>query len=107
MVAARVLARAGRGDSARAVVRRVREAAGSDPTLVVPLLYDRAYVHLLLGERDSAVLVLEEYLDSKPRMRGYLATDVQMRTLRDHPRFRTLVTRARSSAALRARPGRG
>ena len=106
MVAARVLARAGRGDSARAVVRRVREEAGSDPALVVPLLYDRAYVHLLLGERDSAVLVLEEYLHRKPRMRGYLAADVQMRGLRDHPRFRTLVTAGRSSAA-RSRRGRG
>jgi hypothetical protein len=87
------------------VVRRVREAAGSDSALVVPLLYDRAYVHLLLGERDSAVLVLEEWVDSKPRMRGYLAADVQMRGLRDHPRFRTLVTEARSSVAHRRAPG--
>ena len=92
MAAARVLARAGHADSARAVVRRVREAAGSDPDLVVPLLYDRAYVHLLLGERDSAVLALEEYLRSKPRLRDYLAADVQLRALRDHPRFRDILT---------------
>ncbi len=107
MAAARVLALAGRGDSARAVVRRVRRAAGADPELAVPLLYDRACVHLLLGEHDLAVLALEEYVRNKPRLRDYLATDVQMRALRDHPRFRGLVTAARSSAARPARRGPG
>jgi len=107
MAAARVLARAGRGDSARAVMGRVQQAAGSDPELAVPLLYDRACVHLLLGERTLALLALEEYLHSKPRLRDYLAADVQMRTLRDHPRFRVLVTPGRSSAGRSSAGRRG
>jgi DNA-binding SARP family transcriptional activator/TolB-like protein/tetratricopeptide (TPR) repeat protein len=105
MAAARVLARAGLADSARAVMARSRAAAGSDTALVVPLLYDRAYVHVLLNEPDSAVAALEEYLRRKPRLREFLDDDVQFRTLRDHRGFRALVTPAPPAAP--ARPPRG
>ena len=92
MAVARVLARAGEPDSARAVVARARAPAGNDSLLTVPLLYDRAVVHVLLGEHAAALDALEAYARDRPRLRGYLARDVQLRVLHGHPRFRALVT---------------
>lgn len=82
-VAASVLARAGRNDSARAVLTRARREVGSDPELRLSLAYDEAYVRLLLGERGEALRLLDELVRARPALRPFLARD---------PLFRGLLT---------------
>jgi len=82
---AAVLARAGARDSARAVLARARAQAGADEELRVPLLYDEAYVSLLLGDRAGARRLLEAYLAVRPTLRSYVARDVLFRDLFAHP----------------------
>lgn len=78
---AAVLARAGRGDSARAVLARARRQAGADPELRLPLLLDEAYVAVVLGDRAGARRLLDAYLAERPGMRTNLARDVLFRGL--------------------------
>ena len=87
MAVARVLARAGLSDSARAMIARAREDVGSKADLRSSLLYDEAYVRLLLGEPSAAITLLEEYVRMKPHLRTYVGRDVQFRRLRGDPRF--------------------
>ena len=86
--AAAVLARAGRSDSARAVVRRTRQSAGTDPWLD----YYEAYVRLQLGEREQAIDLLQEFVKARPHRREYISKDWWWRPLRSEPRFQTLVS---------------
>ncbi|CAA9343239.1 MAG: hypothetical protein AVDCRST_MAG68-3156 [uncultured Gemmatimonadetes bacterium] len=81
VAAAAVLARAGASDSARAVLARARAAASADPELRVPYLFDAAYVTLLLGDRDGARRLLDEYLAARPALRPYVARDILFRDL--------------------------
>jgi DNA-binding SARP family transcriptional activator/TolB-like protein len=74
-VAAAVLARAGRPDSARALLAGARALAAGDPTLRLSLAYDEAYVHLALGQRDSARALLAWVLARNPAMRPFAARD--------------------------------
>ena len=90
MAVARVVARAGRADSARAMIARARASAANDGELRASLLYDEAYVRLLLGETKTAVALLEEYVRLKPHFRQYVAHDVQFRRLHGDPRFDAL-----------------
>jgi len=92
-LAAAVVARAGAGDSARAVLARARRAAAGDPELAVALDYDEAYVRLVLGERAEARRLLDDMLAARPALRPYLERD---------PLFRGLLTPAGAPAA---RPG--
>ncbi len=78
---AAVLARAGAADSARAVLARLHRQAGNRPELRLPLLYDEAYVLLLLGDRAGARRRLDEYLAERPSLRAYVARDVFFREL--------------------------
>jgi TolB-like protein/tetratricopeptide (TPR) repeat protein len=87
MAVARVVARAGLSDSARAMVARARASAANDAELRASLLYDEAYVRLLLGETKTAIGLLEEYVRLKPHFRQYVAHDVQFRRLHGDPRF--------------------
>jgi DNA-binding SARP family transcriptional activator/TolB-like protein len=82
---AAVLARAGQGDSARAVLARVRAQAGADPELRIPLLFDEARVALLLGDRAGARRLLDAYLAEHPSLRPYLARDQLFRDLLAQP----------------------
>lgn len=86
---AKVVARAGLTDSARAVRRRVRETAG-DPGW---LAYDEAHLSLLLGERDEALRHLERYVAFEPSASEFLATDWWFRLLWEDPGFRRLTSR--------------
>jgi tetratricopeptide (TPR) repeat protein len=90
---AAVLARAGRTDSARAVMSAARgEAeAAEPPDPLRRVLYQEAYVRLLLGEPDSALVLLGQYLELNPQRRGYIAEDWLWRSLRNEPRFEALV----------------
>ncbi|HEX8432125.1 MAG TPA: BTAD domain-containing putative transcriptional regulator [Longimicrobium sp.] len=83
---AAVLARAGAGDSARAVLARAGGAAAADPELRIPFLFDAAYVTLLLGDRAGARRLLEEYLAARPALRPYVARDILFRDLFTAPR---------------------
>jgi TolB-like protein len=78
---AAVLARAGAADSARAVLGRLRGQAAASDELRLPLLYDEAYVLLLLGDRAGARRLLDRYLAARPSFRAYVARDVLFRDL--------------------------
>ncbi len=88
LLAAAVLVRGGYIDSARSVVRRVRDRAGHDPWLD----YYEANVRLQLGETDRALDLLAEFLDAMPHRRTYIARDWWWRPLRAEPRFQALVS---------------
>ncbi len=87
MIVAGVLARAGRGDSARAVIARSRAAAPHDPEMD----YNEAVARVLLGERERALTLLATYLAAMPHVRQYLATDPAFRPLRGDPRFEAML----------------
>lgn len=86
---AKVLVRAGLEDSARAVVSR------ATPTRPLPTWapYDVAHVHLLLGEEERALDVLEQYFEWNPVRAQRLARDWWFRRLHGHPRFESLLGR--------------
>ncbi|MGH7544601.1 MAG: TPR end-of-group domain-containing protein, partial [Gemmatimonadota bacterium] len=93
MHVAAVLARAGRTDSARAMMNAARAEADAaePPDPLRRVLYPEAYVRLLLGEPDSALALLERYLEFNPQRRSYIAEDWLWRSLRNDPRFQGLV----------------
>jgi eukaryotic-like serine/threonine-protein kinase len=88
VVAATISARAGRPDVARAEIARARREAAPDSTLTMDLNYDEAYLRLVLGERERAVRLLNEYVKARPLAREYLARDPLLRALRPVPRDR-------------------
>ncbi|MCI0433472.1 MAG: hypothetical protein L0271_07470 [Gemmatimonadetes bacterium] len=87
ILAASVLARGGRGDSARAVLDRVNAAARSDAGLVadensrIARLQHEAGVRVLLGQTDRAVQLLDDYLSHRPEGRNSLARSRRFRSL--------------------------
>ena len=87
MLMAGVLARAGLEDSARSVIRRAREA-GSENSF---LFYNEAVARLALGDRDTAILRLAEYLEAEPTEKASTATDWLWRPLSDDPAFQAIV----------------
>lgn len=89
MQLAAVYARAGHRDSARAILRDVYRTAPEDQERWLAL--EEANVRLILGEREEALRLLEEYLDANPQDRGRVAEDPWFRGLRDDPEFRRLV----------------
>jgi len=86
MVAA-VLARAGRPDSARAVVVR---AEATDPA-TSGMALTAAGVHLLLGDTAAALTRVESLLDANPSMRDVLPGAPELRGLRGNPSFLALL----------------
>lgn len=83
---ARVIARSGDADSARAVLDGVREPGRTPPSLA----YDEAHIQLLLGDRDEAVRLLELYLTIDPDT-AFIREDWWFEELRDYQPFRDLV----------------
>ncbi len=81
MMAAHVCARAGQRDSALAVAQRARLAVSNDETLRTDLLYEEAYLQLVLGNHRKASALLDEYLKVRPSLRGLVTK---------HPRWKTL-----------------
>jgi hypothetical protein len=83
LMAAAVVARSGLRDSTRAVLVSVRERQRRDSTLrTAPLV--QSYVRLLLNDRDSALVFLDEYFKTSPAARAQIA---------QHPWFDALVRR--------------
>jgi tetratricopeptide (TPR) repeat protein len=91
MLVALALARAGLGDSARAVALRSRGDATTDPTHDQALI--ESLVRMLLGDKDEALRLLSTYIATNPQFRGSLARDQSwwFQSLRDDPRFKALV----------------
>lgn len=86
MQVAKVLARAGQADSARAVIRGL--TGGETPAW---LAYDEAHARLLLGEPDRALDLLEEAVEYDPSLRESLPEDWWFRPLWGDPEFRSLM----------------
>jgi hypothetical protein len=84
---AAVLALAGLPDSAVAVVEAVRRE-GSTGAYVQ---YFEANVRVRLGQYDSALDLLEGYLEAMPHRRAYIGRDWWWEPLRSEPRFQSLV----------------
>jgi DNA-binding SARP family transcriptional activator/TolB-like protein len=78
---AALLARAGLGDSARAVLARARASAQGDRESAVALGYDEASVLLLLGDRAGARRALDAYLAARPTLRPFVERDPLFRPL--------------------------
>jgi tetratricopeptide (TPR) repeat protein len=85
-----VLARAGLGDSARAVLARALEIV-PDRARVFAMPY-RANVHLHLGEPSRTLDLLERYLEAVPSEREYVSRDVWWEPIRDDSAFQALVS---------------
>jgi serine/threonine-protein kinase len=89
IVVSGVLVRAGLPDSARSVLAASRVDRATRITR--NLLYNEAYIHVLLGDYDEAIDLLVEYVASNPRSARRLeAGEMQFwwwRELAEHPRF--------------------
>lgn len=84
---AAVLARAGRGDSARGVLERTGAEGPGPPTFA----YEEAHAWLLLGEEGRALDRLERFLEAAPGYADDVARDPWFEPLRGRPRFEGLV----------------
>ena len=96
MTVAMVLARARQGDSARAVARRAYHAVERDSSLHSDFLYDDAYLHLLLGERDEALRSLSEYLSIRPSLRTLVSKHRRWQPLWGDADFKRLISAPRT-----------
>ena len=86
---AAVLARAGRPDSARSVLERLRSDSG--PSLP-SFAYEEAHAYLLLGDEERALDRLASFVEAAPAYRDVIARDPWFEPLRGHPRFEELVS---------------
>jgi TolB-like protein/tetratricopeptide (TPR) repeat protein len=90
MLVAVILARSGLRDSAVAVIGRTRAEAQRPPGRAAMLA--EAYARLLVGQRDEALSLIEEYASLDPVSRRYAAATPWFAPLRDDPRFRAAVS---------------
>ncbi len=94
MMMAAVLARAGLPDSARHVIQRARDTIqGARDTGSVDSYIDyyEAAARLALGDRDTAIVRLGEYLEARPTAKANIVNDWLWRPLSDDPRFQAIV----------------
>lgn len=83
---ARVFARAGQADTARALLAQVHPSGQTPPELA----YDEAHIQLLMGDRAAAVELLRVYLTIDPDT-AFIRKDWWFESLRDFGPFRALV----------------
>jgi TolB-like protein len=88
---AAVLARAGMADSARHVLDRSKGNADIDPQK--ELLGYEAFARVMLGDKDEALRLLDEYLVANPKHREGFRKIVHWwwRPIQDDPRFKALI----------------
>ncbi len=88
---AAVLARAGLADSARHVLDRSRGDANIDPTK--ELLGYQAFVRVMLGDKEEAFRLLDEYFTANPKHREGFRKNVHWwwRPIKEEPRFKALI----------------
>jgi len=84
---AKVYARAGEPDSARAWIARTYVDGSPQPWLA----YDEAHARLLLGEKARALELLRGYLKAHPDRRAYWPKDWWLRSLWSDPGFKAMV----------------
>jgi DNA-binding SARP family transcriptional activator/TolB-like protein/Tfp pilus assembly protein PilF len=87
----RAYAKAGRTTDARAMLARLMNAAKTRHVSA----YHVAVIHLALGDTDVALDWLDRAYDEQSPWIGYLKVDPRVTSLRDHPRFQRLLTKAR------------
>jgi serine/threonine protein kinase/tetratricopeptide (TPR) repeat protein len=90
-------AEAGRTEEAHRVLDRLRRIEGE--RYVTP--YHRAFVHVYLGERDEALRLLEESLETGDPWVVWLGVEPQMDSLRGDPRFNELLRRTNNPITVR------
>ncbi len=88
MQVAGVLARAGRADSARAIVAEARAIDSYHDPLTD---YYEANVWLQFGDTERALELLSAYVEARPAEKKYLAGDWWWERLHAEPRFQQLV----------------
>ncbi|HKW40419.1 MAG TPA: hypothetical protein VJN39_04155, partial [Gemmatimonadales bacterium] len=88
---AAVLGRAGLKDSARHVLERTRGSSDLDPEREI--LGFQAAVYTMLGDKETALRLLGEYLVANPRHREGFRRHVHWwwRSLQEEPRFKALI----------------
>jgi serine/threonine-protein kinase len=91
MLVAAVLARAGLQDSSRQTLRAARESGTGDPELDP---YE-AGVHVLLGEDQRALRLLERYIAYAPAQKGIIGGDPTFDRLHRYRRFQELTAALR------------
>jgi len=89
LLVAAVAARAGLGDSALAIVQRVR-AASPVGVSTAAADFGEAHVQTLLQKPDQAIPLLERYLRENPALRGQVRHSPWFASLRGDPRFMTI-----------------
>jgi hypothetical protein len=95
MMAAIVSARAGWRDSALAVARRAHSIVAGDATLETDLLYEEAYLKLILGDRTEATRLLSEYLAERPSLHDLVLRHARWRRLTSDSAFVRMLREAR------------
>ncbi|QJR36542.1 hypothetical protein [Gemmatimonas groenlandica] len=80
-VAAAISARAGDVRRAQEGLARARALVANDPVLQTDLLFDEAYVHLMLGDRAKAVQLLRTMVATRPVTRRILASAPLFRSI--------------------------
>jgi TolB-like protein/tetratricopeptide (TPR) repeat protein len=86
LLVAAVAARAGLGDSALAIVQRVRAASRTGASAAA-VDFGEAHVYALLQQPDRAMPLLERYLRENPALRGQVRHSPWFASLRADPRF--------------------
>ena len=90
-------AAAGRHDDARAALNRLQEM--STRSYVSP--YQRALIHLLMGEREPALALLREAYTSNEGWLVWLGVEPQLDPLRGEPEFEDLLAKTRNPSVSR------
>ena len=96
MLAAAVSARAGDSDSARAVAARTRAAVSNDPELTLDVMYEDAYINLLLGDRATAIRELTIYHASRPSVSDLTLQHARWKPLMADTAFANMLHRSKS-----------
>jgi tetratricopeptide (TPR) repeat protein len=89
MIRAYLLARGGRGEEARRILRTMDD----DPTTPRASPFQKAVVHVALGEHDRAMDLLERAADQHTPLVRLLGVEPKCDPLRSHPRFQALLRR--------------
>jgi TolB-like protein/Tfp pilus assembly protein PilF len=84
-------ARAGRTKEARATLARLAQASASRHVSA----YHVAVIHIALGDTDAGLDWLERAYDERSPWIGYLRVDPRVDPVRSHPRFQSLLEKAR------------
>ncbi len=95
MLAAAVSARAGDRDSARAVAARTRAAVAKDPELTLDVMYQDAYISLLLGDRADAIRKLTVYHAARPSLSQLTLQHARWKPLLTDTAFVNMLRRAK------------